>query len=79
MPKGLPSFMANGIRLFGLMAFDRLPFEEAIDRQDAPPLAISLPKRRECPDGLAFGVDRLPATLWVLAPIRDEAPAQRIE
>jgi hypothetical protein len=44
-----------------------------------PPLAISLPKRRECPDGLAFGVDRLAATLGVLAPIRDEPPAERIE
>jgi hypothetical protein len=69
----------DGVGLFGLLSLDRLPFEEAIDRQDAPPLAISLPKRRECPDGLAFGVDRLAATLRVLAPIRDEAPAQRIE
>ena len=53
----------DGIGLFGLLSLDRLPFEEAIDRQDAPPLAISLPKRRECPDGLAFGVGRLAATL----------------
>jgi hypothetical protein len=65
--------------LLGLLSLDRLPLEEAIDRQDAPPFAISLPKRRECPDGLAFGVDRFPATLRVLAPIRDEAPAERIE
>src|SRR4029077_13743353 len=42
----------DGIGLFGLLSLDRLPFEEAIDRQYAPPLAISLPKRRECPDGL---------------------------
>ena len=42
-------------------------------------LPIGVPERREGPDGLAFGVDRLAATLRVLAPIRDEAPAQRIE
>src|SRR4029077_404735 len=53
----------DGVGLFGLLSLDRLPFEEAIDRQDAPPLAISLLKRRECPERLAFGVDRLPATL----------------
>jgi hypothetical protein len=31
----------DGMGLFGLLALDRLPFEEAIDRQDAPPLAIA--------------------------------------
>src|SRR4029077_1708115 len=69
----------DGVGLFGLLALDRLPFEEAIDRQDAPPLAISLPKRRECPDGLAFSVHRLPSALGILAPVWNEAPAQWIE
>jgi hypothetical protein len=31
--------------LLGLLAFDRLPLEETVNRQDAPP-TISLPKRR---------------------------------
>ena len=45
-PKRASVLHSNGIRLFGLLAFDRLPFEEAVHRQDAPPLTISLPERR---------------------------------
>jgi hypothetical protein len=61
----------------GAHLFDRFPLEEAVNRQEAPPLTISLPERGKCADGLAFRVDWFSATLRVLAPIRDEAPAQR--
>src|SRR4029077_6307958 len=53
----------DGIGLFGLLSLDRLPFEEAIDRHDAPPPAIGVAEGGQTVDGLAFGVDRLAATL----------------
>src|SRR5215471_924661 len=69
----------NGIRLLGLLPLDRLPLEKAVHRHDAAPLAVGVSERREPVNGLALGVDWLAASGWVLAPIRNQAPAQWIE
>src|SRR5262249_13631704 len=69
----------NGIRLLGLLSLNRLPLEKAVHRHDAAPLAVGVPERREPVNGLALGVDWLAASGWVLAPIRNQAPAQWID
>ena len=46
-PKRAPVLHGDGIRLFGLVALDGLPLEEAVNRQDAPPFTISFPQRRD--------------------------------
>jgi hypothetical protein len=74
-----PILHGNGIGLFGLLALDCFPLEEAIDGENAPPLTIGVTEGRQTVHGLAFGVDRLPPAFRVLAPVRNEAPAQRIE
>ena len=53
--------------------------QEAVQRDDAPPLAVGLPEGRQTVNGLALVVDRLAASIGVLAPMGDEASAQRIE
>src|SRR6266404_9906965 len=40
---------------------------------------IGIAERRQVPHSLALGIDRLTATCRVFAPIRNEAPAQRVE
>ena len=78
MSNGLPSFHGDGIRLLGFLPLDRSPFEEAIDREYVTASPIGVPKRRQPVNGLAFGIDRLASALLVLAPIRDEGPADRV-
>src|SRR5262245_11857251 len=70
---------SDSVGLFCLLPLDRLPLEEAVHRHDTAAPAIGIPKRREVAHSLIFGVDRLSTTCWVLAPIRDQAPAQRVE
>jgi hypothetical protein len=53
--------------------------EEAINRHDAAALAVGFVKSRQLPYRLALGVDRLAPTCWVLAPVGDQAPAQRVQ
>ena len=79
IPERAAVLHGDGIGLLRLLAFNRLPLEELVNRQDAPALTISLSERRERPDGLAFGIDRLAPTFRVLAPIWDETPADWIE
>jgi hypothetical protein len=65
--------------LLRLLALDRLPFEEPVDRHDAAALGIGIPERGQIPHRLALGVDWLAAALRIFAPIRDKAPTQRVE
>src|SRR6266404_3883331 len=58
---------------------DRLPFEEPVHRHDAAALTVGLPEGGQLPHALALGVDRLAAALRIIAPIRDQAPTQRVE
>src|SRR5262245_32916955 len=67
------------VRLPRLLALDRLPFEEPVHRHDAAAYSVGIAKRGQIPHALALGVDRLPAALRITAPIRDQAPPQRIE
>ena len=57
----------------------RLPFEEAVDRDEAAPPGIGVPKGRKPCHGLRLGIDRLAAPGGILAAVWDEAPTQRIE
>src|SRR5215475_10678321 len=70
---------SDSVGLFCLLPLDRLPLEEAVHRHNAAAPAVRISKRRQISHGLVFGVDRLSTTCWVLAPIRDQAPAQRVE
>src|SRR5262249_39516976 len=67
------------VGLFRPLTLDRLPFEKAIDRHDASASAVRIAEGRQVANGLALGVDWLSAASRVLAPIRDQAPAQRVE
>jgi hypothetical protein len=69
----------DGIGLLRPLAPDGLPLEEAVHRHDAAALAVGIPERRELPHGLALGVDGFLAPRWVLAPVRNEASAERVE
>src|SRR3954452_895315 len=71
--------LASGcLGLLYLRAFDRHPLEEAVDRHDAPALAICLTEHRQAIDRLCLGVNRRRLRL-VLAPVRDEPPLKQIE
>src|SRR5262249_11820717 len=61
------------------LTLDRLPFEEPVHRHDAAAPSVGIAKRGQIPHALALGVDRLAAALGITAPIRDQAPTQRIE
>jgi hypothetical protein len=67
------------VGLLRLLALDRLPFEEPVHRHDAAAHSVGTPERGQIPHALALGVDRLSAALGITAPIRDQAPPQRIE
>jgi hypothetical protein len=69
----------NGIRLLSLLAFDRFPFKEVVDRYDAAAPAIGFRKRRQSFYRLALGIDRLSPAVRVLAPVRNKPPAQWVE
>jgi hypothetical protein len=62
-----------------LAALGRLPFEETIDGHDAASEPIGIPEAGPVGNGLGLGIDRLPSTVWVLGPVRDQAPRQKIE
>src|SRR6516165_7856475 len=70
---------SDSVWLLCPLALDRFPLEEAVHRHDAAAPAVGIPKRRQVMHSLIFGVDRLSTTRWVLAPIRDQAPAQWVE
>src|SRR5207247_6999792 len=48
----------NGEGLLSLLPLDRLPLEEAVDRQDAPPPSVCISERRQRRNRLGLGVDR---------------------
>jgi hypothetical protein len=62
-------FHGDGIGLLGFLPLDRLPLEEAVDRDDTAPPAIGISEGRETMYGLAFGVDRLAPAFRGPAPI----------
>jgi hypothetical protein len=67
--------MVMSVRLFCFLPLDRLPLEEAIDREDARPSPIRLPEGWQTVNGLAFGVDRFASALGVLTPVRTSKEA----
>jgi hypothetical protein len=69
----------DGIRLLSFLPLDRFPLEKAVHRHDAAALPVRIPECRQIAYRLAFGIDRLTPTRRVVAPIRNQAPAQRIE
>ena len=79
MPNGVAVLHGDGVGLLRLLPLDGLPLEEAVHRHDAAPLAVGVPEGRQVAHGLALGVDRLAAARRVLAPIWDQAPAQRVQ
>src|SRR5262249_31263325 len=78
-PEWRAVFHCDSVGLLRLLPFDRFPFKETVHRHDAAALAVRIPKRRQSPHSLILCVDRLAATRRVLAPIRDQTPAKRIE
>ena len=77
--EGTAVLHGDGIGLLGFLPLDRLPLEEAIDRNDAAAPAIGIPEGGQIAHGLAFSIDRPSPALRVLAPIRDKTPAQGLE
>src|SRR5262249_33944758 len=69
----------DGVRLLRPLPLYGLPLEEAIHRHDTAPCAIGVPKAGQVSDRLALSVDWLAAASRVTAPVRDEAPTQRVE
>src|SRR3954467_513531 len=67
------------VGLFGFLPLDCQPFEKPVHRNDAASRPVGVAERRQAVYALAFGVDRLSPTLRVIAPIRNKAPAQRVE
>src|SRR5262245_24873096 len=67
------------VRLLGLLTFDRLPFEEPVHWHDAAAPSVGIAERGQIPHAFALGVDRLSAAFRITAPIRDQAPTERIE
>src|SRR6476620_6810774 len=78
-PQGLSIFHRNREGLLCLGAFDGHPLVETVHGTDAATRSISVAKVRERVHRLALGVDGLATTLRVVAPVRDQTPAQRIE
>src|SRR5215831_9491941 len=72
-------FHCDCVRLLRFLALDGLPLEETVDRHDAAALTVRIPKCRQVPHRLAFGIDGFTAARRVIAPIWDEAPTQRVE
>src|SRR5262245_8868982 len=67
------------VGLLGPLPLDGLPLEEAVHRHDTAPYAIGIPETGQVSRGLALSVDGLAAASRVTAPVRDEAPTQRVE
>src|SRR6476646_238454 len=78
-PNGRPSFMAIA---YGCLAFCPLIAIHSKNPSTGMMQAsrtVSIAEGRQRLYGFAFGVDRLSPTLRVIAPIGNEAPAQRVE
>jgi hypothetical protein len=75
MPNGAPSFMG----LFCFLTLDRLPLEKAIDRHDAAALAVGTRNVGRSRTVSHFALMGFAATPRVIAPIRDQAPTERVE
>ena len=69
----------NGIGLLWLQSLDRPPFKEAVNGNEAATAFISIAEGGKGRDGFGFGVNRLPSTISILAPMRDESPPQTIK
>jgi hypothetical protein len=65
--------------LLRLLTFDRLPLKETVHRHNAAALAVRLAEGGQIPHGLILRVDRLSAAVRIIAPIRNQTPAERIE
>src|SRR5262249_35740200 len=70
---------SDSVGLLCPLTLDRPTLEEAIYWYNAAALTVRIAECRQVPHGLVLGVDRLSTTHWVLAPIRDQAPAQWVE
>src|SRR4029077_12791285 len=55
------------------------PFVESVRWNQAAPFLESLPERGRFIDGLSSGVDGPVSDLWILRPIWNQSPLQRIE
>jgi hypothetical protein len=55
------------------------PLEESVDWKDATSLAVRLPKHRQPRDCLGLGIGRLTSARRILAPVRNQSLAQRVE
>jgi SOS response associated peptidase (SRAP) len=75
----LAVFHRDGVGLLRLLPLDRLPLEEPVYWDNAPAQQVRIPERGQRPNRLALGIDRFPAAARVVAPVRDQAPAQRIK
>jgi hypothetical protein len=73
--EGAAVLHGDGIRLLSFLPLDRFPLKKAVYRHDAATLPVRIPECRQIPYRLAFGIDRL----TIVAPIRNQAPAQWIE
>src|SRR5262245_7755399 len=68
----------NRVGLLCFLTLDRLPLKEPVHRHNAAALAIRLAERGQILHGLALGVYRLSAAVWIVAPIRDQVPPERV-
>src|SRR5205807_394757 len=66
-------------RLLRPRTLDRLPLEEAVDRQQAAPIGVSTPEHRCRRHPLGCGVDGFELRGDVLDPTGDEPPGQAIK
>ena len=65
--EGPPVLHGDGVGLLDLLALDRFPLEEAVNRNDTPPPSISVAERRQGRNRFAFGVDGFASAFRVLA------------
>ncbi len=70
---------ASGPYELSPLPLDCLRPEEAIDRDDTAASRVGIPEHRQLRDGLCLGIDGLAAALRIFAPVRDQAPFQKIE
>ena len=76
-PKWGAIFHRDRVRLFAV--FGRLPFVEAINREDTSAHPIGFPERGQTRHRFGLGIGRLSTALWIRAPVWDETPTQHVK
>jgi hypothetical protein len=69
----------DSVGLLRLPALDRLPLEEAVDRDDTAPTPVGVAEGRQLMGGLTLGVDRLASAFGLLDPVGNQASTQRVQ